>query len=363
MLWAKQSRHNNAPVNSTSPSILAKICRLLTCYSHVIVTSMLVLNSTNAAEIYTTETLSIEHRSPLLNIFSFSRPDFSLNSHNGAFHWRSRLEVVNYISATHKDNDILILDGETLLIENAIQYQLNQQLQLKVTLPWMTHHDGFLDRFIYAFHNILQLPQNGRTEDRHNEMLWALYSNNQEIISSTSASQGIGDVRINISWTPPEAANIQLSGLLKVPSGNIEKFTGSEQIDAGFSYLHQNPNWFADRSYLIDTALSLWYGAGFTFIGKTKLYDNFQQRAGTFTARVGSGWLVKPDWQIKMQFDTNSPLFKTKIRELGWYPVQLSFSSVHTINDKTAFDFVIVEDLRPRSAPDVIFSFGLKLKL
>jgi len=363
MLAAKQIQHSRIQLNSHPHTLTAKYIEIFYCYALVIVTSVFTLNTTNAAEIYTTETLPIEHRSPLLNIFAFSRPDFILSSNKGSFHWLSRTEIVNYISATNKKSDFLLFDGETLLVSNAIQYQFDKDIQLNVSLPWIKHYAGFSDRFIYAFHDIFHLPQNGRTSDRHNEKLWIFNSNNQEIINSSSDTQGIGDLKLKLAWTPAITANIQITGLLKLPSGRVKRYTGSEEIDLGFSFLHQNPDWFVDRTFLAHTSLSLWYGLGYTYTGKTKLYEDIQQKSGVFTARVGSGWKVNPKWQIKMQFDTNSPLFKSKILELGWYPAQLSFAGVHTLNDKTAFDFIIAEDIRPRSAPDVIFSFGLKLKL
>ena len=316
-----------------------------------------------SAETFSTGTLPIENRSPYLNIFSFSRPDFEVQTPNNELIWRPRLEVINFISSTRKSKDFSLIDGETWIASNTIQYQLNENIQVDLTIPWISHGGGISDRFIYQFHNVFQLPQNGRTKDGNDDMRWLLHSNNEVLIDQNTSIRGVGDISAKVSWTTPRFANTKFSGKLKLPTGSLDKFTGSEEFDFGISVLQYNPPWFESRNFWSETVLSLWYGLGYSVIGKTKLYDEFKTKLGTFTARIGAGWMTMPGWQIKMQLDSNSPLFETKIRELGWYPIQFSIGSSHKLGHASSLDLVIVEDLRPRSAPDVIFSIGFNHRI
>jgi len=321
-----------------------------------------------AAQTYRTETLAVENRSPIIQLFSLSRAEYFKANKPASVIWKSRFEIINYISATQKNNETFFIDGESLNLSNAFQYQLSENSQLHFIVPWISHNGGITDRFIYNFHDTLQLPQNGRSLEQNNRMLWFLSSNNEEVLSFKNHSSGIGDIQLKYIWSPEQSGNafndnIQFSTLLKLPSGSFEKQTGSGNVDFGISAIHTNPAWFKERRFLSEITLSFWYGAGINFIGRSSGLKLLDRNPFAFTFRSGLAWKLSPTWQLKIQTDTSSPLFKSEIRELGWFPLQFTVASSHTINENTKIDFMIAEDLRPRSAPDVIFSTGMSLQL
>lgn len=295
-------------------------------------------------------------------LFSIPRADFFNTNDVGSSILKTNIELTNYISSTEKHGDKFLLDGETWGIRSKLSYQYNEQLQFQFHTILLKHSGGISDRFIYHFHDTLSLPQNGRSNEHHDQLFWHLNANELQILSVSDDKHSWGDSEVSISYKPNQLDNIQLNATLKLPSGNYSKQTGSEKPDIHFSISHQNPSWFDDRNFLETTKLSLWYGVGLGYTGQAKQLKTLSQRPVIFSLRTGFSWKPTHNWQLKAQLDSHSPLFDTEIRELGWIPVQISFESTYQISQDTSFNFVIAEDLRPRSVPDVIISTGLAFR-
>lgn len=315
-----------------------------------------------SAETFRTETLVVENRSPVIQLYALSRPEFLVPQATGQHSWESRLSLSNYLSSGSRGNQYLFIDGETWTLDNTLRHQLSEQTILQVTVPWMEHGEGFTDRSIYHFHELFQLPQNGRTSSHHDLMNWVLRIDGQDIISLNNTVSGIGDIKLKLSWTPDNQNNTQITVQLKLPTGDFDKQTGSEKLDFGVSMVGINPDWLSQRSWLQSTALSVWYGAGFSVLGQPRQLSELQARHLALTARTGAAWQITSDWRLKVQLDSNSPLFDSEIRELGWMPVQIGIATEHNITSDIRFDFMMIEDLRPRVTPDIIFSTGLNIR-
>jgi len=316
----------------------------------------------HAAEIFNSETIVVENRSPIIQLFSLSRPDYTLQKLTNTTHWKSRFELTNYFSTNQKENEILFIDGETWTITNTFQHQLSSNFILNVNIPWLKHSEGVLDHFIYSFHELFQLPQNGRTNTNYDLVTWNLRTNDSQTILIKEDKSGIGDIQVKLSWNPEQLLNTQVSALVKLPTGNFEDQTGSENIDFGISIAQSNPDWLKKRNWLSAFPLSVWYGAGINYLGKIDDLEDFNAHQFVMTFRSGIAWSIFPSWNIKTQFDSNTPLFDSSIRELGWMPVQVSISTEHMLSEAITFDFIMTQDLRPRASPDITFSTGLSVQ-
>ena len=295
-------------------------------------------------------------------LFSLPKADFSVPEIRGTRSLKTSLEISNYISKTTKDGDTLYIDGESLKIQNKLSYQYSKQVRVAINTSWIKHSDGISDRFIYHFHDLLGLPQNGRSDAYHDQLYWRFYSDNETVLSLDQERSSWGDTELSLTWQPQQLERTQLNLMLKLPSGSYTNQTGSEGIDIGFSLTQQNPEWLSDRTILEQQALAFWYGAGLGFTSHVSKLSKFDQNPINFSLRTGLAWLVSADWELKTQLDTHSPLFNTELRELGWFPLQFTLASEHHLTAKTSLSFMIVEDLRPRSAPDVIFNTSLALR-
>lgn len=302
-----------------------------------------------------TNTITVFNNSPIVNLVALSRPDFATQKPPKSFTFRAQYEITNYISSTAKNADVLFIDGETLTLRHSISYQFNPGLQLAISIPWIKHSGGMADQFIYNFHDILQLPQNGRTEANEDDIRWRLIHEGQTLLSVQDTLSGWGDISITAQLTPPDSPSVRWSFMTKLPTGDFEEQTGSGKLDLGLSFSEMNPQWFKQRKLLAETDLALWYGAGINYLGKIKQLRALDQAPLVATFRTGAAYAPLESWQLKLQLDSQSPLFDTEIRELGWFPLMLSFASSHQFGSDSILELVITEDLRPRSAPDVIF--------
>ena len=321
-----------------------------------------LFQNSRAGEIFTTETVFSENRSPVIQLFSLSRPDYTVFKKRNTSVFKSRIELINYFSTNRKEGEFFAIDGETWLVSNAFQFQVTENVSLNLNVPWLRHSEGKADHFIYAFHDLFQLPQNGRSDKFHNRILWNLSTDKDQVILLNEQKSGIGDIQAKLSWAPEKLRNTQITALLKLPTGNFEDQTGSEHTDFGVSIAMSNPKWLKNRDWLSAFPLSLWYGAGINYLGTVNKLDDFNAYPIVATLRTGIAWAITRSWNVKAQLDSNTPLFDANIRELGWMPVQISLASEHLLSDKVKLDFIMNEDLRPRASPDIIFSTGLSIQ-
>jgi hypothetical protein len=314
----------------------------------------------HSAEFFKTNTINFLNNGPILNLFHFSRPDIIENTKQGSFTLNSQFELTNYISSTSKQGDVLYIDGENWVLRNTLSYQASSNFIIAASIPWIKHTGGKSDSFIYKFHDIFQLPQNGRTQDNQDKLRWILNKDGKTLLDLDNELSAWGDLSITGQLTPSDSPSVRWSFMAKLPLGNYDKQTGSEKFDIGASFSQINPDWFKNRSFLSKHNLAFWYGAGASYINKVSALDALDQNSFIFTFRTGIAYSPIQSWHLKCQLDAHTPLFDTGIRELGWTPVQISFSTQHQLPAKTKFEFAIIEDIRPRSAPDVIFQTSLQ---
>jgi len=309
------------------------------------------------AEIYAAESLATTNDTPFVQLFGLTRADYKLKLSNKQTRLHSQLSIANYLSAGDKDSTFFYIDGETHIWRNSLYHQLNQDFGITVMIPRIRHSAGFADRFIYDFHDILRLPQNGRRDTHHDRLDWFLRRDGQALARLEENSSGWGDITASLIWF--SKPNQQWQAQVKLPQGDFDSQTGSERLDAGISFAGSNPEWLEARAWLSKLPLSVWYGAGLSYIGQNAELSALEPYGWASTARVGMGLAVS-DWQLKAQLDTNSPLFDSEIRELGWIPLQITLAAGLQLLHNSELTFAIVEDLRPRVTPDVIFNLGLK---
>lgn len=333
---------------------------LCICLRTMFVLLLWMASSSRAASTFTTPSLVIENRTPILATTSIIKPDVRALPAANRLEGSTRAELINYLSAGNSGMDGYYIDGETWHLTQSLSLGVGDAGSLILELPWLRHGEGISDHFIYHFHDVLQLPQNGRTPNRHDQQLWDLRVGGQTLLRVEQTESGLGDVRLR--WHQPLGSS-QLGMALKLPTGDFDKQTGSDEFDLGVSLAQQNPDWFRQRNVLAETALALWYGVSLNYVQVNDLLaDELDARPWILAARAGLGWQVSPRWILKTQIDANSPFFDSEIRELGWVPLMIGIASETLITPTTAFDFMIIEDLRPRTSPDVVLSLGLRYR-
>jgi len=313
------------------------------------------------AVMFETSSLSVNNRSPFIMLFGVVTPTLSTDLAVNKTRSTTQLDVANYLSKHESDNALFFIDGESKILTQTFTSSWDTShwgsIQWSVSIPWLKHSAGKLDRSIYEFHDILSLPQNGRTDKAHDRFFWFAKTGDKTVYNNTDRTSGLGDASISLTQRYDEW---QLSASIKLPTGKFEKQTGSEGVDLGLSATQFNPSWLRDRSWLKNVPLSVWWGAGLSYLSEAKALSAFEQNNLVIALNSGLAWQIAQRWQLKTQLDTHSPLFDSEIRELGWVPLLFSFAGQYNISHDTSMTLSINEDLRPRVTPDVIFGLALQ---
>jgi len=313
-----------------------------------------LLTHAHASETFSGFPIATHNRSPVIQLFNLTRPDKIGKLLPGQIQLDSQLDVANYLSSTRKADEYFFIDGETWTLTQGIRYAPGANVQLGLYIPIVGHGRGISDKFIYTFHDVLQLPQNGRTDDHHDLLNWRLDKNADTVLQLNDSGSDPGDIRLQLAWRDGLSRHWQAE--LKLPTGDFEEQSGSEAFDFGIAVLWENPRWLSEREWLRAVPLSVWYGAGINYLGESTDLAQMNQQNIVATARAGMAWRVRSRWQLKTQLDSNTAVFSSNIRELGWIPVQISFATAHNMTDTSEIEFSLTEDLRPRVTPDIIFS-------
>ena len=97
-----------------------------------------------------------------------------------------RLNVITNISNTFDVSATLeeqiVTDVETLRTSLVLGYAVRNNWQVGIEVPYIRHSGGFLDDFIYDWHDIFGLPQNGRTKENSDGIGGLLFCNHRNLI-------------------------------------------------------------------------------------------------------------------------------------------------------------------------------------
>jgi Protein of unknown function (DUF3187) len=294
----------------------------------------------------------------IANMLQDSVPSIDLDSNN-SFGYKIDTEVSNYFSFSTIDEERFNIDGETLYIKQSIYTKLSEDMKLGLSVPFVRHSSGIFDKAIYNFHDVFGMPQNGRTKRNADKILLNAAYNNQNAINIREGQQGIGDIEVFTESHFGLGQALAWRVTLKLPTGSSAKQTGNGAYGIGAGLTSSQPYWFANRSWLKASPISLWYSSSIAYNEEGEQMQAFNQRNLSLAALIGMGYSFSSQWQVKTQLNTHTPHFDSNIRELGWAPLLLSVEALFSSSGNLKAGLRFSEDLRPRVTPD--FSLGLTI--
>ncbi|MBW2466444.1 MAG: DUF3187 family protein [Deltaproteobacteria bacterium] len=270
---------------------------------------------------------------------------------------RFRINVISNISNTFdisNGSDNIITDTETVRASLVLSYAVRNNWQLGVELPYVRHNGGFLDDFIYDWHDFFNLPQNGRAKDSSDRIQVAFLSSTGASFALNSSGGGLGDIRINSNYTLPwHNRALIISTELKLPTGEFAKLTGSGGLDFSMGLMLNDP------LSLGKYRLTLFGGLAGVFLGDIDSDMSAIQNKFALTGRIGVGWQASRFIQLKLQLDGHTALYDSDVKEMGDSGLQLVFGSSIILSDSTCLDMSIAEDISISTAADVAFQLAL----
>jgi hypothetical protein len=316
--------------------------------------ALLFIKPVNAAEI---RAFQNTNQLPFHQIFGL--PSLDNNPLDKAGDWRTSF-VATFSNTYEYDGfeEEIAVDGETHRYSALVNYALRDNLQLGFEIPYIKHSGGFLDDFIYEWHDFFNQPQNGRDKDESDEIFFEYRNADGDAFGIDDTESGIGDVRLNAAYLKPLENNRTLiySAEIKLPSGDFDKLTGSGGTDVSVGVTINDPHSLAKSN------ITLFAGLAAMYLGDIDSDLSGDQYNFAMAARAGMGWQALKKLQLKLQLDGHPPLYDSDIEEMGDPTLQVVIGGSLLFTEDVYLDLAITEDLIVETAPDVGFILALVAK-
>jgi hypothetical protein len=326
-----------------------------------ILLTLLFTQPVNAAEIRAFQNFN---QLPFHQIFGLPSLDNSPLTKAGD--WRSSI-VATFSNTYEFDGDDsgfygsdeeISVDGETHRYSLLLNYAVRDNLQLGVEVPYVKHSGGFLDDFIYEWHDFFGQPQNGRDKDESDEIFFEYKNSDGDIYGIDSTKSGIGDVRLNVAYSRSLEKDRALiySAEVKLPTGDFDKLTGSGGTDVSIGVTINDPHSLAESN------VTLFAGLAAIYLGDIDSDLSDDQYNFAMALRAGMGWQALEKLQLKLQLDGHTPLYDSELEEMGDPALQIVIGGSILFTEDVYLDLAITEDLIVETAPDVGFILALVAK-
>jgi hypothetical protein len=270
------------------------------------------------------------------------------------------LQIANHFTGAGNSVENLSLDGETRRLTLHWRQGLPGNGEWGFELPHVTHNGGFLDMSIEEFHDILDLPQNGRTDLPRNRIDFRYARQGVNLVSLNHAVSGVGDVRLFAGI--PVATETASRGYtaawrvsLKLPTGDDAELLGSGSTDLA--------GWLSAATARPPDKWNLYGGGGLLLMSEGDVMPS-QQRSLVAFGTLGLSMKFLPRLSVKGQLDMHSPFYSDSgLRQLGRYAVQGLLGLDWEFAPRTFLAFSISEDMVVGAAPDVAFNLSLAMPL
>jgi hypothetical protein len=294
----------------------------------------------------------------LVHGLSIAETPYLLSAGKTSLH--TGFDLANNATIDTRNDEGILLDGETYVATLGLRYGLSDQLQLGIDLPWVWHSAGFLDSFINDWHDFFGLPDGDRDDLKNNQLDYRYSRNGEERLRLQDKTDSLGDVRLQLAWQfkTTEQSAFTLQAQVKVPTGDADKLTGSEAWDVSLAISAQRNFTFGNNQIESKGRGAFWGGFGISWLGDGEVLE---EDVEDFVASgwLGAGWSPL-DWlSLKAQIDSHSALYDSDLRNLGDPAVILTLGGTLGLGEKTFLDVGVGEDLNVNASPDITFHLQL----
>lgn len=290
---------------------------------------------------------------PFKQIFGLPSLDNSPLTEAGKWRFNIISNISNTYNITSASNEQIETDVETFRGSLILSYGLRSNWQLSVEVPYISHDGGFLDDFIYDWHDFFNMPQNGRTKENSDQLRVTFLSNSGSFSGLSGAESGFGDIRINGAYTRPwKDRSLVFSSELKLPTGDFEKLTGSGGFDFSVGMTLNDPHSLGKYH------ITMYGGLAAVFLGDIDGELAAVQNNFALAGRAGIGWQATKLIQLKLQLDAQSALYDSDLKEMGDPAFQLVMGGSLTFTDNIYLDLSVAEDINTSTAADVAFQLA-----
>ena len=256
-------------------------------------------------------------------------------------------EVANHYRFSVEDDELLMLDGETVRTNLALTHGFASGWSLGVEVPYYRVGGGVLDDLIDAWHSAFGLPDGGRNARPEGELLYRFGDRVTPAFALTEPQSGIGDAQLKFARLIGRDQGFVVQASVKLPTGDEEMLAGSGSGDWSLTLLRSRPLLGRQR------AAGYFWGVGLVRAGDPHGID-FDANTWIPTGVVGGSWQVLPKFGLKGQLDVHGAFFDSPLEEIGETAIQATLSAWRRTGERGTLELAVVEDLNVSTSPDVV---------
>ncbi|MDH5738357.1 MAG: DUF3187 family protein [Gammaproteobacteria bacterium] len=296
------------------------------------------------------------NKNPFVAIFGLPSVQAARGPEKGEYEIRLTQEISNHFVSDLSLNESIYIDGESWQTTLSARVGVSAEMDIGIELGRLTHKGGSLDGFIENWHDTFNLPNSTRNETARNQLLFLYIRDGTTRTNITRSTSGLTDSSLYLAIDNPlgefQNWHTSIRTGVKFSTGDPDLFTGSGNTDYFIDFLIQQHAPDIDRSYS-------WYaGAGLMHTGSSDWADDFQKRQ-VFFGHAGLVWHATEKLDFKLQLDTHSAFYYSKLKPLGKNTMQLIMGGSLSIGKHYMLDIGVSEDLFPGTGPDVSFQIAL----
>ena len=293
------------------------------------------------------EPMQIRNLNPLVAIFGL--PAWDTVEPGNRF--SASLEIANHFEFSSIGGEYLGLDGETARTTLSFSHGFDGGWQFGVELPLFHLSGGFLDNPIDAWHSAFNLPDGGRNERPENQLSFVLRHSGVTFLQLDDPQSGLGDLQLKGARAFGADRGFVVEAGVKLATGDTEMLAGSGSTDEWLTLLRSRA--LPERRH----PSGYYWGVGIMHVGDPEIIA-FQAKTWVYTAILGGSWQRWARFGLKAQLDVHAPFYDSPLEEIGDTAVEATFGAWMQRRKNARLDFAVVEDLRVRTAPDVVFKIA-----
>ncbi|MGH8454358.1 MAG: DUF3187 family protein [Nevskiales bacterium] len=268
-------------------------------------------------------------------------------------------DLTNHLEIGSNAEENFIVDGEQLHATLIFRQGFGDNLEWALEVPLMRQSGGFLDSHIDDFHDTFGFARGRRARTNDDEIRYLYQRNGVTLVDIDSSQQGIGDIRVVLTRqlkNMPEGRGASVSGLLKLPTGDADKLTGSGGTDVAV--------WATYGAEPVNGSRWSWLGTvGALYTSDGDFLEDQRKNGGVFGSYT-LGWRWSDTIQLKGQIYGHSALYKdTELKPLRDFAVLGIVGLGWRVTPVIDLDFGIAEDLHQGASADVSLHFAVRRRI
>lgn len=313
---------------------------------------------TGQAEYQANEPLAVSNRLPSSLIVNNTA---ALGRSSLASGWSASLSLHSHFIAQIDEQEQLVFDGETTLLELHYRWPLLTNWQADIQLPLVYHGGGFLDGSIEGWHELTGLPDGDRPKRPRDQLLYQYMRKGELQFSLFGNAKGLGDLQLSASRSYGLHEQWQWTNRLKLPTGQASRFTGNGSWLLA-SELSVQLQGLAEPRNSLGASASRWSQQLVLGLAWQTEPDLLPEQAARTLAygRYHLSWQQSARISLHAQLDIHSPYYSNSALKAFDYPPVLGSLGLRVRSKTYLIDVLFIEDLWAETASDIGLQISIK---